>query len=294
MENNRDVVVITGMHRSGTSLTASLLQSGGVFIGERLLGINLSNPKGHFEDLDFVELHQNILKSQGLPSEGWRDNLGKTISPQYVVAAKKLITQRQQHLIWGWKDPRTVLFLEFWSQLLPQLKYVFVYRSPWEVVDSLYRRGDPIFIKNPQKAIQTWIDYNQKILHFCQTTDCPWILLRIEDAIERPQFVIDSVAQKLSLDLHSPQNLYDDTFLHKNKVSLYQASMVEKHYPQAVKLYYQLHDLATLGQTEVAYSVKKSPYLFWLWQNWLDRPIIRLRTFRYWSRLQQSMVGDRS
>ena len=294
MGNNLDVVVITGMHRSGTSLTTSLLQSAGVFIGDRLLGINLSNPKGHFEDLDFVELHQNILQSQGLPSEGWNDNTGKKISQRYIAIAQKLITEREQHSIWGWKDPRTVLFLDFWSQLLPQLKYVFVYRSPWEVVDSLYRRGDPLFLKDPKTAIQTWIDYNQKILHFCQTTSQPWILLRMEDVIDRPQFIINSIEQKLSLNLRSPKNLYDDTLYGKSKVNLYraQASMVQKYFPQAIGLYQQLHELATLGEIQISDSVRRSPHVFWLWQNWLDRPIIRVKTFRYWSRLKRSIVND--
>ncbi len=37
-ETNQSVVAIAGMHRSGTSLVASLLQSSGVFIGDRLDG----------------------------------------------------------------------------------------------------------------------------------------------------------------------------------------------------------------------------------------------------------------
>ncbi|MEY2858272.1 MAG: hypothetical protein RLZZ74_2584, partial [Cyanobacteriota bacterium] len=45
------VMIITGMHRSGTSLTASLLQSAGVNLGDRLMSEDRGNSKGHFEDL---------------------------------------------------------------------------------------------------------------------------------------------------------------------------------------------------------------------------------------------------
>ena len=70
----RTAIIITGMHRSGTSLTASLLQSAGVKIGDRLMGKGTGNSQGHFEDLDFVEFHQQVLESQGLNIAGWTED----------------------------------------------------------------------------------------------------------------------------------------------------------------------------------------------------------------------------
>lgn len=286
METNQTVVVITGMHRSGTSLTTSLLQSAGMFIGDRLLGNNLSNPRGHFEDLDFVEFHQQLLQAQGLSDEGWMDNRGKAIPQKYFTRAQNLIARRKHRCIWGWKDPRTTLFLNFWSQLLPNAKYVFVYRSPWEVVDSLYRRGDRIFQTDPALAIQTWINYNQKILHFCTTTAQPWILLPIEDVINFPQFIINSINQQLALNLRSPQPLYDDSLFQISRINLYQRQIVQKNYPQAFNLYLQLHSLATRTEN---YSLPPEIPLrraAWLWQNWLDRPLGKIKTLRYWWKLK--------
>ena len=287
METNQTVVVITGMHRSGTSLTTSLLQSAGVFIGDRLLGSDPGNPRGHFEDLDFLEFHQQLLRSQGLSDEGWMDNRGKPISKADVTSAQNLIAQRKDYQLWGWKDPRTCLFLDFWSQLLPTAKYIFVYRSPWQVVDSLFRRGDLAFQINPDLAIQTWINYNQKILDFCATTVQPWILLPIEDVIESPQLAVDAINQQLALNLRSPQNLYDASLFQTNPVNLYQAQIVQQRYPQAFALYGQLHSQATfLEETSLptAYSSRLIP---WLWQNWLDRPIPRLKAVRYWLKLKK-------
>ena len=288
MGNNQTAIVITGMHRSGTSLTTSLLQSAGVFVGDRLLGNNLSNPKGHFEDLDFVEFHQSLLESQGLRSEGWMDNSCKEIPQEFTEKAQDLIRQRNKHLNWGWKDPRTTLFLDFWSELIPDAKYVFVYRSPWEVVDSLYRRGDPLFQTDPEQAIATWINYNQKIADFCNSTSQPWILLRIEDVITNPQFVIDSVNQKLSLDLQPPHSLYDESLFKKGTINLYKAGLVQKYFPQAFKLYLKMHSLATLAENAGA-TIKKPIKLPWFWQNWLDKPVSRIKTIRYWSRLKRSI-----
>ena len=59
------VLIITGMHRSATSLTAMLLRSDGVNIGERLMPPTPENREGYFEDLDFVELHMRALWANG-------------------------------------------------------------------------------------------------------------------------------------------------------------------------------------------------------------------------------------
>ncbi|MEL7418373.1 MAG: hypothetical protein AAGK10_07335 [Cyanobacteria bacterium J06555_3] len=50
--STNSVIIITGMHRSGTSLTASLLQSAGVYLGDRLMSADSGNAKGYFEDWD--------------------------------------------------------------------------------------------------------------------------------------------------------------------------------------------------------------------------------------------------
>ena len=46
-------LVVTGMHRSGTSMVAAYLQQAGVSIGRNLIGPAPGNPRGHFEDRDF-------------------------------------------------------------------------------------------------------------------------------------------------------------------------------------------------------------------------------------------------
>jgi hypothetical protein len=42
----------------------------------------------------------------------------------------------------------------------------FVFRSPWEVVDSIFRRGDPAFGYNPALAALVLLHYSRMILRF--------------------------------------------------------------------------------------------------------------------------------
>jgi hypothetical protein len=90
------VFIVTGMHRSGTSLTASLFQKVGVDIGKKLVGAADGNVKGHFENVDFVEFHKSVLRSHGIDELGC--TLKKTIpvAPEYLEIAKRAIDQNRQ------------------------------------------------------------------------------------------------------------------------------------------------------------------------------------------------------
>ncbi len=132
------VFIITGMYRSGTSLTTSLLQRGGINIGERLHAPGRWNPRGFFEDADFCEFHDRALLNRGMASHATKEVVFK---PTAVESEKAIamVKQREGMPLWGWKDPRTCLFLEFWHHLLPGAFFLFVYRHPLEVLLSLMR-----------------------------------------------------------------------------------------------------------------------------------------------------------
>ncbi|RAQ45354.1 family 2 glycosyl transferase, partial [Arthrospira sp. O9.13F] len=105
-EGQSPTLIITGMHRSGTSLTASLLQQYGVNIGQNLVGSNYGNIKGHFENVDFVEFHKEILRDNGIDELGCVTEDKISLTPTQRQQAQQLITQNQDSLSpWGWKDP---------------------------------------------------------------------------------------------------------------------------------------------------------------------------------------------
>ena len=59
-------LVILGMHRSGTSALAGLVQLLGVNLGEDLLpAMPEVNEKGFFEHQEILDIHEDLLKSLG-------------------------------------------------------------------------------------------------------------------------------------------------------------------------------------------------------------------------------------
>ncbi|RPJ03085.1 MAG: hypothetical protein EHM39_00260, partial [Chloroflexi bacterium] len=106
------VLIIAGMHRSGTSLLANWLSRCGLHVGDDLLQLNTDNPAGHCEDVAFLELHKAILADNGLDYLVGDDRL-LVVCDEFRARAEEIILSRQSRAQWGWKEPRTVLFLDF-------------------------------------------------------------------------------------------------------------------------------------------------------------------------------------
>lgn len=168
-------VIVAGMHRSGTSLTAGLLARLGVDMGRDLVPADRANPRGYFEDLDVVRFHQKVFAAT-LPSStgghadwGWTPNAvtrsedaGRWRADAEDIVARRVATGR----LWGFKDPRATVLLDFWHPLLPAPAYVAVYREPSLVADSMQRLGAEVFLRDPGLAWSIWTFYNRRLLDF--------------------------------------------------------------------------------------------------------------------------------
>ncbi len=141
------VVCITGMHRSGTSMVSRMLNLCGVYLGgeNELLPATADNPEGFWENINFVNINEKILKGRKStwdtpPSHepGWELS---GLFDKYRQDAKTLIKGMAMNSHWGWKDPRTSLTLPFWRQLIPDLKIIICVRNPLEVAQSLSHRN---------------------------------------------------------------------------------------------------------------------------------------------------------
>jgi septal ring factor EnvC (AmiA/AmiB activator) len=139
------------MHRSGTSLCSGLLHKLGVDMATGDLKPHESNPLGHWERNEIVDLHDSILHNLGrdwksllaMPSAWWRDPaIGDQVDALRSIVADGLSRSKG---LWGFKDPRTMRMLPLWRALARdldvELKIVLCMRHPQHVATSLEQRN---------------------------------------------------------------------------------------------------------------------------------------------------------
>jgi hypothetical protein len=290
------VFIIAGMHRSGTSLAASILQSAGVHIGRRLMEATEFNAKGHFENLDFFEFHLDVFRSLGVNIDGWTLQENLQIDEPLIDRAKQLIEQNSLSSIWGWKEPRTTLFLDFWAKLLPEARFLLIYRSPWEVADSLYRRGDEIFQTQPELAIKYWQHYNQKILDFYNQEQHRCLLTNLKTIVQYQTAYIDTINHKFNVNLsHPAPTAYDPSLLRTEISSNSQRpTLIDHYFPEAIELYQELEGRGWHPEQTPDFSwqelLKPSLYKTWAFQEWVNLRQLEIENKSLKSQLQEEKV----
>lgn len=179
-------------------------------MGDRMFRADAFNVKGYFEDLDFLEFQRSVLQESCRAGEpGWADwgwteseELDRDKFQNHVRAARELIAARDRASgIWGWKDPRTSLMLDFWAELLPDARYLLVYRLPWDVADSILRLNAPVFAEHPDYPLRIWAFYNRHLLGFYAKYPERCILLNVNAFLQSPKRLIELLEKKLGLEV---------------------------------------------------------------------------------------------
>jgi len=163
-------VAILGMHRSGTSMVARMLNLCGVDLGGEgdLVPANESNRAGHWEHARFIEFDDRILAHFGgtwdhpptLPA-GWHEDAGLgALRAEAAAFLAASFGAPDAGAVWGWKDPRASLTLPFWRALVPDLRCVVCVRNPLDVAASLVARNG----MERRRALALWQRYTEAAL----------------------------------------------------------------------------------------------------------------------------------
>ena len=174
----RPIVLVLGMHRSGTSLCSHLLSALGVDMADEI-GVNLGNDKGHWERWEIVEFHDRILglfnrdylgrfHDFALPVAWWADPRVAQIRREIVA----FLESRMGDGYFGFKDPRTVRLMPVWHQIFNELKLapklVLCLRNPAQVARSLYARES----LDPANGEYRWLAYMIDFYRYTSNFEC--------------------------------------------------------------------------------------------------------------------------
>lgn len=144
------VLLVLGMHRSGTSALAGTFSQLGLRLGDELMPATAdANPKGYFEHVRVVQAHDRLLAAFGmdwadprpLPESWMRHPATLQARAELEELLSRLLAEGGTVVV---KDPRLCRFVPLWRELLGSLgvqaHFAFIARHPVEVAASLRRR----------------------------------------------------------------------------------------------------------------------------------------------------------
>lgn len=270
----KTLVVVLGMHRSGTSAVAKSLQVLGVDLGDCLEPPAQDiNAKGYWEDIDIVRLNEQMLAACNLQwhsLKAFTEHDADFLCQQgFLLEATAMLRTKMQNIqCFGFKDPRTAKLLPFWQRVFAatqfEVKYVVAYRNPLSVADSLAKRDG--FAR--AKSFLLVLDYLSSCFDVLQTAQSAFI--DYDALMHMPMQQLEHLAQQLNFSIDAQEaEIYCREFI--------DSSLRHSHYdkadlalaPEAISLIKEIHEFFL--DDNLVEKVRVSKERIELWQQELKR-----------------------
>jgi glycosyltransferase involved in cell wall biosynthesis len=255
--NMHKIVVVLGMHRSGTSATARSLEVLGVNLGDNLYPATIDNPKGFWEDQSILGINEELLARTGrtydrLGLVDWTAPDDPDIAAIRARAVTLLREKCGENSVWGFKDPRTARLLAFWQPVFQEAgcepAYVIALRNPISVFESLRKHGFPA-----EKAFYLWLEH--LVPAMTRTRGAMRIIVDYDMLLEHPREQLLRVTGALRLGAPEASALadFENEFLEKGlRHSLFTPRDVEQYPAMPVQVVTAYACLAKLANDELA------------------------------------------
>ena len=185
-------IVVLGIHRGGTSAIAGVLHHLGVHMGDDLLLPSPHNPKGYFEDREFVDIHNQIIgdwKDPQVDFESYRK--------EYTALIKK---REEQHELWGVKDPRMCFVFSYFARIARGCRVISVCRDPRLCAESLFARGGHTLEEAIAISWNYWHAKYRQLDNFpCRSEQGQYTFVDYERLLADPEHEVHKIARFVGL-----------------------------------------------------------------------------------------------
>jgi hypothetical protein len=246
----KKLIIVLGIHRSGTSAVARGIHALGCEFGDMLWPANVSNIKGFYENVEITNFNDELLHLLGVE---WHSAVQiareKFDNPVLAPFRRQAIDILNRHYgatpFFGFKCPRICRLLPFWQQVFSEMgveeSYVIVIRNPLSVAKSLDVRNGFA----PEKSFLLWLVHILPAIKY--THGLPRAVIDYDIMMDNPIPELKRVAKALSIEINPAQesalNEFATSFLEENlrhtKFSLADMA-VEIRLPKVVQEAYSL------------------------------------------------------
>jgi hypothetical protein len=204
-------ILILSNHRTGSSALAGALERLGVPMGGPGDVCPNGNPRGHYEDLAILRLHQQMC-GEFRSGHAWcsPDEWDTWRFPQpdpapWIDEYRAVLRQRAAtRAVWGYKDPRLCFLAPLFIECCPaDVRFLVARRDPAACAQSLWRRDAPADRRfTLEKANQVIAHYDRALEQVLQ--DYPSRTLaevRYEELIAQPRQILGDLMRHIQIEL---------------------------------------------------------------------------------------------
>lgn len=209
------LVLILGVHRSGTSLLARALAAAGASLGDFLDIGDGDNPQGYGEHPAVRQFNDELLAHLGVSWDNWGFRASKVDwdSPTLTSWRERAVALLQGTFTGAGpfvlKDPRCATLAPFWERVVPQagfaLRRLLIVRDPAEVAESqmqrLKRRPGSFHsvIDAPEPMAALWAVTMHEVL--AALSDDKTLLVTHADLLAEPERTFAAATAFVTLDV---------------------------------------------------------------------------------------------
>jgi hypothetical protein len=176
----------------------------GIYLGDDFVEVQPDNPTGYWEDRHLQDFNERVLTALGLKWESvaflkdsrWEE---PEIEAIRMEAIEYIRANFLAHPLWGFKDPRTLRLLPFWSPVFQRLgledAYVMVIRNPLSVAQSLIARQSDVF--DAAMAHGLWLVHT--VTYFSRIAQKPFIVIDYDLFMDDPRGQLERIGRALEI-----------------------------------------------------------------------------------------------
>lgn len=216
---NKNIFVILGPARSGTSAITRALKVLGIDLGNHLTRASKTvNPKGFWEDNEIVyKINRNIFHQLNCLSSGvalldeeiFNDNKLHSLKKSAIELVKQRFNTTNA---WGFKDPQTTRLLPFWKEVFASLhlneNYIIALRNPLSSAQSYQN----LSAADIETGLLLWLMHIVPAIQ--ETMGKKRVVVSYERLMENPGEQLERLQTKLGIT--QPINNHDrDQYIHE-------------------------------------------------------------------------------
>lgn len=206
----KNIILVLGMPRSGTSLIAKSLEVFGGEYGDNLLpAVEGVNDRGYWEDRDILALNEDLLRAAKC---GWNDLRSVPLEMVDVDTLQKfqqravlLVTEKIENTdLFIIKEPRVTILQDFWRDVLQRcsvnVQYVVALRNPISVYHSLSRLTGKMITRDDAEPVYIywlWVRYMLSCKAHLQSSNS--IVVNYDSIISNPHSELNRIAERFKL-----------------------------------------------------------------------------------------------